>query len=358
MPKRIYVHSLSPEEVEALQQLRKQTDEADVRSRCEMILHSNNGQSTSEIAQLVPFSHDTVLRVIRRYESQGLAGLPKTKPTGRPPTVTPEWRQELERAVDTAPRQMGLPFSNWSSGRLATYLSQQSGITVSEDTVERYLKLNRWRLRRPVQTVSHKQDQQAVAEKKNEIDDLIETARQDPNTIVLFQDEATLSLLPTLTRMWTRIGQQPKILTPGVRPAKRQAFGLVDPVRGEFGYLFHPRRNKQGFRRQIGWLARHYELARYPQRKVYLILDNASAHKCKWVKRLLEKYPGRIILVFLPAYSQELNAIEFFWRHMRRIVTHNHYFETLEALLTAAREFFETMMTRPVEVLSIIGFNA
>lgn len=183
----------------------------------------------------------------------------------------------------------------------------------------------------------------------------MEQARQDPNIIFLFQDEATLSLLPTITRMWARRGEQPKIPTPGVRAPKCQVFGVVNPISGEFGYLIHPRRNKVGFRRQIAWIARHFELAKYPERKVYVILDNASAHKDKWTRDLLAKYNHRIELVFLPSYSQELNLIERFWRHMRGFVTHNYFFETMEALLTAAHEFFDDIDRQ--EVLSIIGMT-
>lgn len=175
---------------------------------------------------------------------------------------------------------------------------------------------------------------------------------------MLFQDEATLSTLPTFTRMWAKVGQQPQIKTPGVRAEKQQVFGVVDPVSGEFDYLFHPRRNQQGFRRQLGQLARRYHLAQHPRRKIYLVLDNGSCHKDRWVQQLLAKHHYRIELVFLPAYGQELNAIERLWRHMRRIVTHTHYFEHLDALLGAAREFFAQMQAAPRTLLSIIGYTA
>jgi putative transposase len=46
------------------------------------------------------------------------------------------------------------------------------------------------------------------------------------------------------------------------------------------------------------------------------------------------------------------------WRHFRREVTHCELFETVAALLLAARDFFDRHNQAPAQVLSIIGANA
>ena len=160
------VHTLSDEDIEALEQLHRETDNADVRSRCDMILWSNEGLSPPQIAKRVRFSHDTVVRYIKRYEAEGLSGL-FTKPrSGRPRRVTSEYEAKLLEAVAQEPRSLGLPFSNWTTAKLAKYMAQQTGISISPRQVEKYLKAHGWRLRRPVRTVKHKQDSALVAEKK------------------------------------------------------------------------------------------------------------------------------------------------------------------------------------------------
>ena len=63
------VHPLSGEEVSALLQLHRETNDADVRSRCDMILLSNEGLSPPQIAKRVRFSRSTVVRYIQRYEA-------------------------------------------------------------------------------------------------------------------------------------------------------------------------------------------------------------------------------------------------------------------------------------------------
>ena len=162
------VHELSDEEIRALERLHRETNDADVRSRCDMILWSNEGLSPPQIAQRVRFSRRTVTRYIQRYEAEGLLGLfPQSRP-GRPRRVTTEYEAQLLQAVAQEPRSLGLPFSNWTTAKLATYMAQETGITISPRQVENYLKANDWRLRRPVRTVKHKQDPDLFEEKKTD----------------------------------------------------------------------------------------------------------------------------------------------------------------------------------------------
>lgn len=160
------VHTLSDEEIQALEHLHRKTDDADVRSRCDMILWSNAGLSPPQIARRVRFSHDTVVRCIKRYECEGLTGLFTKSRPGRKRCVTFEYEAKLLAVVAQAPRSLELPFSNWTTAKLAEYMAQQTGVNISPRQVENYLKANNWRLRRPVRTVKHKQDSALVEEKK------------------------------------------------------------------------------------------------------------------------------------------------------------------------------------------------
>jgi transposase len=162
------VHTLSDDEVKALERLHRETNDADVRTRCDMILLSNEGLSPPKIAKRIRFTRYTVVRFIQRYEAEGVQGL-YTKPRpGRPRRVTPEYVTQLLATVEKEPRSLGLPFSNWTTGNLAEYMADQTGIVIQARQVERHLKAHGWRLRRPVRTVKHKQDPALVAEKKTD----------------------------------------------------------------------------------------------------------------------------------------------------------------------------------------------
>jgi transposase len=177
----------------------------------------------------------------------------------------------------------------------------------------------------------------------------------DPETIFLFAYSSELSLMPTITRCWMKIGQQRLILTPGVRAQKRWNWGAVNVVTGETVHIVHERRNNIGFRRLLAAISRHFQLAEHPQRKVILYVDNDKAHDAKAVRKLLAKYSNRIQLEWLPPYSPELNPQEDIWQHMRRRVTHNHYFEDMNSLLEAVDQFHSKLENNPKRVLALIN---
>jgi transposase len=164
-----YVHTLTDEAVAALETRHRQTKDAPVRSRCEMILLSNEGLAPPQIAERVRLSARTVRRTIDRYEAQGINGLENKPIPGRPARVTPSYLKQLEYSVERNPRELGLPFSNWTTRNLAEYMTQQTGIRISARQLENYLKAHDWRLRRPVLSVQHKQDKALVAEKKTHV---------------------------------------------------------------------------------------------------------------------------------------------------------------------------------------------
>ena len=128
---------------------------------------SGAGRSPPQIAKEVRFHRRTVTRYIQRYEVEGIDGLQTRPRSGRPPKATAAYKSCLLDAVQQEPRALGLPFSNWTTGNLAEYLEQETGIDLSARQVENILKANDWQLRRPVRTVKHKQDADLVDEKKN-----------------------------------------------------------------------------------------------------------------------------------------------------------------------------------------------
>ena len=89
MPEPRYVRSLSSAEQKALRELYRQTRDADVRTRCQMILLSSQEYPVSEISALTLFNQDSILYWLERYESEGLTGLEDRPRSGRRPKS--EW---------------------------------------------------------------------------------------------------------------------------------------------------------------------------------------------------------------------------------------------------------------------------
>jgi transposase len=173
-----------------------------------------------------------------------------------------------------------------------------------------------------------------------------------PGEVFYYADEFNLSWFPTLRAMWSPKGQQVMIPTPG-QPDKYYGIGAVDYHTGETVVLFQ--RHKR--RREIAQLLEAL-LAKHPVETVYVAWDNAGTHADEEVEAVVRAAAGRLVLLYLPTYSPWLNPIEMLWRHFRREVTHGELFGTKQALLAAAREFFDRHNRCPEQILSVIGSKA
>ena len=155
--------------------------------------------------------------------------------------------------------------------------------------------------------------------------------------------------MPTLRAMWSPLGQQVMIRTPG-QPTKHDGIGAVNYHTGETVVLF--RRRKR--RREIAQLLQAL-LDKHDNQTVYVAWDNGNTHEDDEVEAIVPSAAGRLVLLYLPTYRPWLNPIEMLWRHFRREVTHCELFHTLKLLLQASQRFFDLYNLAPSAVRSIIG---
>ena len=93
-----------------------------------------------------------------------------------------------------------------------------------------------------------------------------------------------------------------------------------------------------------------------PTGKIYFIIDNASYHHSKEIKRFLFHHK-RFKLIYLPPYSPNLNLIERLWRFFHQQVTNNHYFETFGEFKTQSLAFFKDLNHHQQELQSHMTEN-
>lgn len=149
--------------------------------------------------------------------------------------------------------------------------------------------------------------------------------------------------------MWSPKGQQIMIRTPG-QPKNHYGIGAVNYHTGETVVIFRKRKRRQEIAELLQML-----VDKHPTGSIYVAWDNATTHQDDEVEAVVRAAAGRLVLLYLPTYSPWLNPIEMLWRHFRREVTHCELFETVQVLLTAARDFFDRYNQAPDQVLSIIG---
>jgi len=104
--------------------------------------------------------------------------------------------------------------------------------------------------------------------------------------------------------MWSPVGQQVMIPTPG-QTNKRFGIGAVNYHTGETVVIVRKRKRRE----QIAELLTQL-LVKHPTRPVYVAWDNADTHSGGEIDVIVRGAAGRLVLLYLPAYSPWLNPIE------------------------------------------------
>lgn len=172
---------------------------------------------------------------------------------------------------------------------------------------------------------------------------------------IYVEDEAEMSLFPTLTRTWMLRGQQRKVRAPGVRPPKRHEFAATDWRTGQICKVRAKKRNAKTFCKLVEKC-----MARSARRKrrVIIITDGPRFHKpehSRLVRAVREKYAQRLTLVYIPAYSPECMPMEQLWNDWRDNVTHNHDREHIRDLAADSDAYFARCKRNPQQVLQTLG---
>lgn len=86
------------------------------------------------------------------------------------------------------------------------------------------------------------------------------------------------------------------------------------------------------------------------RRKVWVILDNARYHHARLHKQWRGLCSPALTLLFLPAYSSELNLIERVWKLTRRLRIHNRYFSSLCHVIETVESQFNNWSKKNVDL--------
>jgi transposase len=137
------------------------------------------------------------------------------------------------------------------------------------------------------------------------------------------------------------------------QPDKYFGIGAVNYHNGETVVQFHLHKRRKEIAQLLEALVQ-----KHPTGTIYVAWDNANTHGDDEVEAVVREAAGRLVLLYLPTYSPWLSPIEILWRYFRREVTHGELFETKQALLAAARDFFERYKQCLQKLLSVIGSHS
>jgi transposase len=118
----------------------KQTREARVFRRAQAVREVVKGQRLQTVSDALSLTYSALRKWVYRFANQGVQGLVDRPRSGRPPKVTGELAQHLNRLVEQDPLEHGSRSSQWSCRELATVLARETGVHLGRESVRGVLK--------------------------------------------------------------------------------------------------------------------------------------------------------------------------------------------------------------------------
>ena len=125
-----------------------------------------------------------------------------------------------------------------------------------------------------------------------------------------FQDESGFSLTPSVSYAWQYKGKNIEI--PSSRSQQINVMGFLGMEQDWKSLTFNGSIDSECLITAIDQLFPSVE------KETWIVMDNAPTHKSKkFTEKILEWAKKKINILFLPAYSPELNPIEIVWRFIK-----------------------------------------
>jgi len=285
--------------------------------RVQAIRARKGGMTVEGIAKMLGVHRGSVSRWLTTYSRSGATGLRAKKASGRPRKMAcADLAPQLVKIVKSSPLRYGFENALWNCERIRQAIAIETGIGLSKMTV--------WRSMRDIGFSCQKPERRAFEQdpvaRRNWLDiewPKIRSQAKKERAVIFFEDESTVRLTPNMGKTWARVGHTPIVRGTGARAS----IGVMSAVSVSGRLVFKvPKRNVNGdefilFLKQI--------MTNAPRKRVYVIADRGPAHVSKKVQSFVDR-EERLRLIFLPAYSPELNPDEYAWARLKRVELNAH----------------------------------
>ena len=157
---------------------------------------------------------------------------------------------------------------------------------------------------------------------------------------IAFIDECGVLMSPVTRRTWAPAGKTPILRQVGRSHTKVSVIGAICARPGRRSranargfFRLYPKKNidaakcREFLRQLMGNL----------KGPIIVVWDRLNAHRSVKVRKYVESTHGRLTLEYFPAYSPELNPIEYGWAHLKGHVLVNHAPKNADELFTATK---------------------
>lgn len=297
------------------------------------------GFSNEVIGTLLGIHPHTVGRSISIYKSEGIEGLLTTGYGTNKSILDPYADEILDSFKQSPPLNV-----NQARERIA----QISGITRSPTRIKAFMKRHGIKYRKlghiPGKADPHKQQTWL----ENDLQPHLEQAQAGKRHL-FFMDAAHFVWGAFICSVWSVVRC---FIKSGTGRNRINVLGLVNAISCEVTYTY----NTAYINAEVIIEFLYQFKKKISDLPITIVLDNARYQHCKAVKQVANQLG--ITLLFLPAYSPNLNLIERLWKFAKKKVLYGKYYPTADEFHTAVITFFEGINTQNLnELKSLITLN-
>ncbi len=182
---------------------------------------------------------------------------------------------------------------------------------------------------------------------------LYECAKNNEKEVLLYGDPMHQIHNVETDYAWQEIGRAgTKEISSNTGRRRLNIIGAINPVTFEPTILLEEENcNADSIVRLLEAIKKQYINAE----TICLIVDNARYQKGKVAQSKAEELG--IDLVYLPAYSPNLNLIERLWKFFKKKVMKNKYYEDFETFRKAVELFFENFSQYKDQLIKLLNFK-
>lgn len=278
----------------------------------------------SKIAGILRISDDTVTNYLKLYRDEGLAGLVENR-YHRPVSSVEPFLDEITASFAAA--------SVATASEGGARIEELTGIKLSDSQVGRIMRRMGMRYQKSAAVPGKCDPQMQFNFLNDELLPRLEKARKG-ECRVFFVDAAHfvmgafLGMIWAFSRVFVRTG------------SGRQRYSVLGAVETRDHDFISVRTTGSVNAETICELISKIDLS-YPGEEITLVMDNARYQRNQKVTEIAESFG--IDLLYLPAYSPNLNLIERVWRLVKSKCLRNRYHETFTYFVGAIDEFLNSL---------------
>jgi transposase len=287
--------------------------------RIHALLALAQGQSVSEVADMLSLGEQTVRDYRNQYLLKGMTSLVYQAPPGRPSKLTTTQRQQLAEWITASPQGSGYTSGGWNTPMIQDLIQRHFGVVYHPHYIATLLKNMGFSSQKARFVSDHLSEAKRLEWRQTRWPKILRQAKQR-KALLLFGDEASFAQWGSLSYTWAPTGQQPEVPTSGKRKAYK-VFGLIDYFSGRFFSKAHAGRfNSESYAAFL------LAVLSQTTQHVVVIQDGARYHTSKAMQAFFTTHADRLTIEQLPAYSPDFNPIEHLWKKVKKEATHLKHF--------------------------------